>query len=118
VEEGQEGVSGFIDKQGESKAAFWRLKRAADRRRENRIKWILAQEDEPLLHTLGRSLYITACILFDGLILTEVIFMTGKTSLSWVLYGTLLGFSVFFQRGIYDRWFSLDISEIDFDPTQ
>lgn len=114
--EGQEDVPEFIDKSGESKAAFWRLKRAADRRRENRIKWVLAQEGEPLLHTLGRSLYISGCILFDGLILTEVLFMTGKTALSWALYGALLGFAVIFQREIYDRWFSLDISKIDFDP--
>jgi len=106
----------FIDKPEESKAAFWRLKRAADRRRENRIKWILAQEGEPLLHTLWRSIYISACILFDGLILTEVLFITGKTALSWAIYGTLLGFAVFFQRRIYDRWFSLDVGEFDFGP--
>jgi hypothetical protein len=118
VEEGQEDVPGFIDKSGESKAAFWRLKRAADRRRENRIKWVLAQEGEPLLHTLGRSLYISGCILFDGLILTEVLFITGKTTLSWVLYGTLLGFAVYFQRRMYDRLFSLDISRIDFDSSR
>ena len=68
--EGQEDVPEFNDKSGESKAALWRLKRAADRRRENRIKWVLAQEGEPLLHTLGRSLYISGCMCLDGLVLT------------------------------------------------
>lgn len=111
----EDEVPDFIDKTEESEAAFWRLKRAADERRENRIKFVLAQEGEPLLTTLGRSVYISACILFDGLILTEVLFMTGKTALSWVLYGALLGFAVIFQREIYDKIFSLDISEIDFE---
>ena len=105
----------FIDKKEQSEAAFWRLKRAADKRRENRIKFVLAQEGEPILTTLGRSFFISACILFDGLILTEVLFITGKTAFSWLIYGVLLGFAVIFQRDIYDRLFSIDISEIDFD---
>ena len=105
----------FIDNAEESEAAFWRLKRAADERRENRIKFILAQEGEPILTTLGRSVYISVCILFDGLILTEILFVTGKTALSWILYGALLGFAVIYQREIYDKLFSVDTSEIDFE---
>ena len=105
----------FIDGNEQSEAAFWRLKRAADKRRENRIKFFLAQEGEPILTTLGRPFFISACILFDGLILTEVLLITGKTAFSWLIYGILLGFAVFFQRDIYDRLFSIDISEIDFD---
>ena len=115
VEGGLDEKPDFIDKTEESEAAFWRLKRAADRRRENRIKSVLAQEGEPLLRTLGRSLYISGCILFDGLVLTEILFVTGKTVLSWAIFGTLLGFAIVFQKEIYDKWFSVDISEIDFD---
>ncbi len=115
MEDGPDEKPDFIDKNAESEAAFWRLKRAADRRRENRIKSVLGQEGESLLRTLGRSLYISGCILFDGLVLTEILFVTGKTPLSWAIFGTLLGFAIVFQKEIYDKWFLVDISEIDFD---
>ncbi|MGB1459188.1 MAG: hypothetical protein ACPG7N_03200, partial [Candidatus Thalassarchaeaceae archaeon] len=48
----------FIDKKEEAEAAFWRLKRAADLWRENRVKRVLAQEGESISRTLGRFLYV------------------------------------------------------------
>jgi len=115
MEGGADGGPEFIEKKEQAEAAFWRLKRAADRRREDRVKSVLAQEGEPISYTLGRSLYISLCILFDGLILTEVIFLTGKTGLSWAIFGVLLGFAVMFQKELYERWFSIDISQIEFE---
>ena len=40
----EDGV--FIDKKEESEASFWRLKKAFDKWRENRVNAILAQEGE------------------------------------------------------------------------
>jgi len=105
----------FIDKKEDSEAAFWRLKRAADTWRENRIKGVLAQEGESLRLTFGRALYLCGCILFDGLILTEVIFLGERSAVSWALFGALLGFAIIFQKEIYDKLFAVDISQIDFD---
>ena len=55
IEEAPEGdvtepPPAFIDKDQEAEAAFWRLKRAADRWRENRVKRVMAQEGEHLPH--------------------------------------------------------------------
>ena len=71
----------FIDKKEEAEAAFWRLKRAADLWRENRVKRVLAQEGESIFRTLGRVLYVITCILFDGLILMELPIYLERTCL-------------------------------------
>ena len=120
IEEAPEGdvtepPPAFIDKDQEAEAAFWRLKRAADRWRENRVKRVMAQEEESLLATLGRVTYISACILFDGLILTEIPVRMGKTAFSWIIFLILLWAAIRIQRRLYDNWFSVDISQIDFD---
>ena len=75
----------------------------------------MAQEEESLLATLGRVTYISACILFDGLILTEIPVRMGKTAFSWIIFLILLWAAIRIQRRLYDNWFSVDISQIDFD---
>ncbi len=105
----------FIDKDQEAEAAFWRLKRAADRWRENRVKRVLAQEGESIFLTLGRVVYAVLCIIFDGLILVELPIMMGRTAASWALYMVLLILVVRVQYDFYQKWFSVDISQIDFD---
>jgi len=105
----------FIDKEQEAEAAFWRLKRAADRWRENRVKRVMAQEGEGIFMTLGRVVYAVLCIIFDGLILVELPIMMGRTAASWALYIVLLILVVRVQYDFYEKWFSVDISQIDFD---
>ena len=112
----QESPPAFIDKQEEAEAAFWRLKKAADRWRENRVKRVLAQEDEGIFVTLGRVVYAVICILFDSLILVELPIMMGRTAAAWTLYAVLLILVVRVQYDYYQKWFSVDISQIDFDP--
>jgi len=105
----------FIDKEQEAEAAFWRLKRAADKWRENRVKRVMAQEGESIFLTLGRVVYAVLCIIFDGLILVELPIMMGRTAASWALYIVLLILFVRVQYDFYQKWFSVDISQIDFD---
>ena len=105
----------FYDSRKEAESSFWRLKKAADTSRENRVKRILAQEEESLLSTLGRVTYISACILFDGLILTEIPVRMGKTAFSWIIFLIILWSAIRIQSKLYDKWFAIDISQIDFD---
>ena len=105
----------FIDKEEEAEAAFWRLKRAADLWRENRVKRILAQEGESIFRTLGRILYIISCIIFDGLILIELPIYMGRSAVAWTIYILLLIFAVRLQYEYYKKWFEVDISQIEFE---
>jgi|TARA_B100001750_G_C15442945_1_gene564593 hypothetical protein len=105
----------FIDKEEEAEAAFWRLKRAADLWRENRVKRILAQEGESIFRTLGRVLYIISCIIFDGLILIELPIYMGRSAAAWTIYILLLIFAVRLQYEYYKKWFEVDISQIEFE---
>ncbi len=105
----------FIDKKEEAEAAFWRLKRAADLWRENRVKRVLAQEGESIFRTLGRFLYVIICILFDGLILIELPIFFERTAVAWTLYILILIFAVKIQHEFYKKWFEVDISEIEFE---
>ncbi len=105
----------FIDKEQEAEAAFWRLKRSADKWRENRVKRVLAQEGEGIFMTLGRVVYAVICILFDGLVLVELPIMMGRTAAAWTLYLVLVAIVVKVQYDYYQKWFSVDISQIDFD---
>ena len=107
--------SEFIDKEKEAEAAFWRLKRAADLWRENRVKRILAQEGESIFRTLGRVLYIISCIIFDGLILIELPIYMGRSAAAWTIYILLLIFAVRLQYEYYKKWFDVDISQIEFE---
>ena len=107
--------SEFIDKEEEAEAAFWRLKRAADLWRENRVKRILAQEGESIFRTLGRVLYIISCIIFDGLILIELPIYMGRSAAAWTIYILLLIFAVRLQYEYYKKWFEVDISQIEFE---
>ena len=110
-----ESPPAFIDKAQEDEAAFWRLKRAADRWRENRVKRVLAQEGESLSLTFGRVLYAVVCIIFDGLILVELPILMGRTAAAWTLYIIVLILIIRLQYDYYQKWFSVDISQIDFD---
>ncbi len=105
----------FYDSREEAESSFWRLKKASDASRENRVKTVLAQEEESLTTTLGRVAYISVCILFDGLILTEIPVGMGKTAFSWIFFLIILWVVIRFQRQLYDNWFAIDISQIDFD---
>ena len=105
----------FVDKEEEAEAAFWRLKRAADLWRENRVKRILAQEGESIFRTLGRILYIISCIIFDGLILIELPIYMGRSAAAWTIYILLLIFAVRLQYEYYKKWFEVDISQIEFE---
>ncbi len=105
----------FIDKEEEAEAAFWRLKRAADLWRENRVKRILAQEGESVFRSVGRVLYIISCIIFDGLILIELPIYMGRSAAAWTIYILLLIFAVRLQYDYYKKWFEVDISQIEFE---
>ena len=105
----------MFDNKEEAEAAFWRLKKASDKSREDRVKRVLAQESEGILATLGRVVYISVCILFDGLVLMEIPVSMGKTLVAWSLYVVLLVGTIKLQRDLYDKWFDIDISEMDFD---
>ena len=105
----------MFDKKEEAEAAFWRLKKASDKSREERVKRVLAQEGEGLLTTSGRVVYISACILLDGVFLMEIPVSMGKTLAAWTLYVVLLVAAIKLQRDLYSKWFDVDISEMDFD---
>ncbi len=105
----------FCDSRQEAESSFWRLKSASDEWRENRLKRVMAQEEEGLASTLGRVVYISTCILFDGLILSEIPVRMGRTSFSWLVYILILVMAIRLQRRLYAEWFAVDISQIDFD---
>ena len=105
----------MFDKKEEAEAAFWRLKKASDKSREERVKRVLAQEGEGLLTTLGRVVYISAGMLFDGLVLIEIPVSMGRTLAAWSLYVVLLVVAIKLQRDLYGKWFDVDISQMDFD---
>ena len=105
----------MFDNKEEAEAAFWRLKKASDKSREERVKRVLAQESEGILTTLGRVMYISTCILFDGLVLMEIPVSMGKTLVAWSLYTVLLVAAIKLQYDLYEKWFDVDISEMDFD---
>jgi hypothetical protein len=105
----------MFDNKEEAEAAFWRLKKASDKSREERVKRVLAQESEGILTTLGRVVYISTCILFDGLVLMEIPVSMGKTLVAWSLYTVLLVAAIKLQYNLYEKWFDVDISEMDFN---
>jgi hypothetical protein len=112
---GTETTPPMFDKKEEAEAAFWRLKRASDEWREERVKRVLAQEDEGILTTLSRVVYISSCILFDGVVLAQVPVSMGRTLAAWSLFVILLVGTIKLQRDLYEKWFGVDISQIDFD---
>lgn len=100
----------FIDFKQERESALWRLKRASDRLRENRVKRLLAQEGESIWLTLGRPAFLSGCILFDGPVLMEIIRFGDREAWSWFAYLIILFGVVKIQRRIYEQFFSVDIS--------
>jgi hypothetical protein len=83
------------------------IDRSADRRRK-RVAGILAQEAEPWSHLFKRTSYLILCILFDGLILTEIPERLGGKLGDWIFYFILLFFVVRWQMAMYDKWFKQD----------
>ena len=57
----------FLSRGEQRQRALERIKAAADQRRHDRAQKILAQEGESLAITIGRVVYVSACMLFDGL---------------------------------------------------
>ena len=112
---GSDNAPPMFDKKDETEAAFWRLKKASDKSREERVKRVLAQESEGLLTTLGRVTYISACIVFDGVFLMGIPISMDRTLAAWSLYAVLLVAVIKLQYDLYEKWFDVDISEMDFD---
>ena len=113
--EGPDNAPPIFDKKEETEAAFWRLKKASDKSREERVKRVLAQESEGLLTTLGRVTFISACIVFDGVFLMGIPISMGRTLAAWSLYAVLLVAAIKLQYDLYGKWFDVDISQMDFD---
>ena len=113
--EGSDNAPPMFDKKEETEAAFWRLKKASDKSREERVKRVLAQESEGLLTTLGRVTYISVCIVFDGVLLMGIPVSMGRTLAAWSLYVVLLVAAIKLQYDLYGKWFDVDISQMDFD---
>jgi hypothetical protein len=103
----------YLSKREQKENALWRIKHAADERRQDRMDRILSQEGESLAKTLGRVVYVSACILFDGLVLTEIIVRLDRTAFAWFVFAVVLGFAIVVQRNLYDEWFADDISQIE-----
>ena len=115
MEETPEDADLFIDKQQESDAAFWRLKKAMDDWRDNRIKRVMAQEGESIFLTFRRIMYVISCIIFDGLILIELPIYMGRSAAAWTIYILLLIFAVRLEYEYYKKWFEVDINQIEFE---
>jgi len=113
--EGSDNAPPMFDKKEETEAAFWRLKKASDKSREERVMRVLAQESEGLLTTLGRVTFISACIVFDGVFLMGIPISMGRTLAAWSLYAVLLVAAIKLQYDLYGKWFDVDISQMDFD---
>ena len=114
--EGSEETSNsvdFIDKKSQQEESLWRIKKASDLRRHKRVQSIVGQQFEGWKVTLGRPLYLIFCILFDGLILTEIPIRLGRTVPSWILFGVILGYAVMLQKQYYDQWFDVDLTGLD-----
>jgi hypothetical protein len=54
-------------------------------------------------------------MLFDGVVLLEVPVSMGRTLAAWSLYVVLLVVAIKLQRDLYEKWFDVDISQMDFD---
>ena len=113
--EEEAGPPRMMSRSEESEASFWRLKRSSDEWRENRVKRVLAQDEESLFTTLGRMSFLTICILFDGVFLLQIPVTLGKSFEAWVVYLMLLYGVIRVQRKLYQKWFSLDISQVHFE---
>jgi hypothetical protein len=108
----------FIEKKEESEASFWRLKKAFDNWRENRVNAILAQEGESVWRTLGRPLFASGCILFDGPVMLEIVRLGDRAAWAWLTYFVALYFVIGIQKKTYDQIFSVDINQYSFDSDQ
>ena len=103
----------YLTRREQKEGALRRLKQAFDTNRRVRKDKILAQEGESLVKTIGRMVYVSACILFDGLVLTEIIVRLDRTVFAWFVFAVVLGFAIVVQRNQYDEWFAVDISQFE-----
>lgn len=98
----------WVERSEGQKSALARvIDRSIDRRRK-RVAGILAQEAEPWSVLFKRVGYIVLCILFDGLVLTEIPIQLGGEIGDWVFYLILLFFVLRWQRELYESWYSQD----------
>ncbi|MEK9805793.1 MAG: hypothetical protein VW551_05830 [Euryarchaeota archaeon] len=105
----------FLDGKENAEDTFWRLKKASDKRRQDRVKRILAQEDEKIFLTLYRMFFLSFCIIFNGIVLIQIPVSLGKSIGAWALYAMMLFFVIQFQSNLYKKWFEVDISQIEFE---
>ncbi len=103
----------FLTKSEQRNLALKRLAQKADSRRRASRDRILAQEGESLFTTVGRVVYLSGCILFDGLVLTEIIVRLAGTVFAWSAFFVVLGCAIMIQRNLYAKWFALDLSLLD-----
>ena len=115
MEEDPPSRSEFLDKREESEASFWRLKKAFDKWRDGRVKRVMAQEGESIWLTLGRPLYISGCILFDGPVMLEIVRLGDRAPWSWIAYSMALYVTIKLQMRAYDQIFSVDINQVSFE---
>tara|TARA_B100000959_G_C14831145_1_gene561951 strand:- start:32 stop:436 length:405 start_codon:yes stop_codon:yes gene_type:complete len=88
--------------------AFARLKSATDKRRVYRINKVASQQGEGIIRTISRIFFLSACVIFDGLVLTEIIVMLDKTIFAWITFAIVLSLTVFLQSRAYSAWFDND----------
>ena len=55
-------------------------------------------------HLLLRTIYLTACILADGVILPVIIIAMNRTAVSYLVFIVALGFAIFLQSRFYLKW--------------
>ncbi len=102
----------FLSRGEQRQRALERIKAAADQRRHDRAQKILAQEGESLAITIGRVVYVSACMLFDGLILTEIIVYLGRTASAWAAFFLVFALAGKLQRALHVRFLSVDITNL------
>ena len=90
----------FIAPVEQRERALSRLKLAADKRRHYRVSSILSQEGEGILKTIGRVIFLTACIIIDGLFLTEIIVYLGRTIIAWLFFIIVLILAIYLQLSL------------------
>lgn len=68
------------------------------------MRRVREQQGEPWRRSLLRVAYLTACVLFDGVVLTELPRALGRTPLAWGAFAIALLGAVALQVAGYRRW--------------
>lgn len=99
------GAPNFEEVEKSSENAILRLKKIADENRERRISSIIESADQPFYVEVLRILYLTICILFDGILLLEIPIELGRTVTSWVVFCIILYIAINLQARVYRIFF-------------